>query len=224
MTGEHTESIRLEEAELGAREDGARRVSLRTDRGTIDARLHEAQEGRAGQGGAGIVWVGGAGGGLGGPAGGLYPRLAGQLAPQGVASLRLHYRRPNDLLECVLDTLLGVGYLETLGRSRFALVGHSFGGAVVIAAGASSGAVVGVAALSSQTYGADAVGDLSPRALLLLHGSADEILPDSCSRSLYARAGEPRELHLYPGCRHGLDECRAEVDHDLLTWLRRVLT
>lgn len=123
----------------------------------------------------------------------------------------------------MLDVLLGVAFLETLGVTRLALVGHSFGGAVVIAAGASSAAVVGVAALSSQTYGAGAVGELSPRALLLLHGTADEVLPDACSRWLYEQAREPRELHLYPGCRHGLDECREEVGRDLLAWLRRTL-
>ena len=105
------------------------------------------------------------------------------------------------------------------------LVGHSFGGAVVIAAAVTAdGPVVAVAALSSQTSGAlGAVGALSPRPLLLVHGTADEVLPDACSRELYARAGEPKRLILYPGCRHGLDECRERLDRDLLGWLRGVL-
>lgn len=221
MTREEPFTVELLGVARGDTEDGAWVLTLHTDRGDIDARLHEPPGAAAH---AGVVWVGGAGGGLSGPAGGLYPRLAEQLAPDGVASLRLNYRRPNDLEECTLDTLVGAAFLETRELPRLALVGHSFGGAVVINAGVNSGAVVGVAALSSQTYGADRVGELSPRALLLLHGSADEILPDRCSRWLHEEAGEPKELHLYPGCRHGLDECREAVDRDLLSWLRRTLT
>ena len=194
-------------------------MSLRTDRGAVECRFHPAPTGDAA-----VVWVFGAGGGLGGPAGGLYPRLAGQLqlVPDGVASLRLDYRRPADLAECVLDVLAGVAYVGTRGRTRAVLVGHSFGGAVVISAGAASSRVIAVAALSSQTYGTGAVGSLAPRPLLLLHGSADEVLPERASRDIYARAGQPKRLVLYPGCRHGLDECRQELDRDLLAWIREV--
>lgn len=220
MTNEEPSRIQLLGVHSAASEGEAEIVTLHTNRGDIDTRLHRPP---AGGGRAGVVWVSGAGGGLGGPAGGLYIRLAGQLAPEGVTSLRLDYRFPNRLPECTLDVLLGGAYLETLGVTRLVLVGHSFGGAVVINAGVSSDAVVGVAALSSQTYGADAVGQLGPRPLLLMHGSADEVLPDSCSRWLYERAAGPRELHLYPGCRHGLDECRDAVDRDLKHWLRRIL-
>jgi hypothetical protein len=28
---------------------------------------------------------------------------------------------------------------------------------------------------------------------------------------------------LYPGCRHGLDECRDRLDQDLTDWIVRVL-
>ncbi|AFZ66781.1 alpha/beta hydrolase [Deinococcus peraridilitoris] len=220
MPHEEPFTISLLEVELGSFEGPSQTVLLRTNQGEIHARLHRPEN----AGDAGIVWVGGAGGGLSGPARGLYPRLAQQLTSAGLTSLRVDYRRPNDLLHCTLDTLLGAAYLEGLGCSRLVLVGHSFGGAVVITAGANSEAVVGVAALSSQTYGTDAVGDLSPRALLLLHGSADEILPDRCSRLLFKHARDPKEVHLYPGCGHGLDECRAEVDRDLLNWLSRLLT
>ena len=221
MTEEDTVEINLVGIDRSGRDGTADVVRLQTNRGTIDTRLHEPPDG---VGTAGIIWVFGAGGGLSGPAGGLYTRLAAVLAPEGITSLRLDYRAPNDLVECTLDVLVGAALLETLGVRRLILVGHSFGGAVVINAGANSDTVLGVAALSSQTYGADAVSELSPRSLILLHGSADEVLPDSCSRLLYARAGEPKELHLYPGCRHGLDECREQIDRDLVAWVRRTLS
>ena len=196
---------------------GADRVRLVTDAGAIPGRLHAADGDRA------ILWVFGAGGGLGGPAGGLYTRLGERFRPRGVTSLELDYRHPGHLQACVADALVGLGYLESLGAGWIVLVGHSFGGAVVVNAGAVSPLVVAVAALSSQTAGTAAVAALSPRPILLVHGSADEVLPDRCSRDIHARAGEPKELILYPGCRHGLDGCRESLDRDLAGWLERVL-
>lgn len=184
--------------------------------GELRCRLHLA-EGRNG-----IVWVFGAGGGLGGPAGGLYERLAKVLQPEGITSLEVDYRQPGDMRMCVADVLVGSEHLQSLGAERLVFVGHSFGGAVVINAGALDDAAIGVAALSSQSYGATGIRRLSPKALLLLHGEADEVLPPVCSVELFQAAGDPKELRLYPGCRHGLDQCRDEIDRDLSGWLRRV--
>lgn len=83
--------------------DGVTELVLQTNVGNITTRYYSA-EGTD----AVVLWVGGAGGGLDGPAGGLYPRLAGQLTGQGIASLRLHYRNLNDLEHCVIDALVGV--------------------------------------------------------------------------------------------------------------------
>jgi pimeloyl-ACP methyl ester carboxylesterase len=205
--------ITLEEVIRGPEDEATDLVKLVTSQGTLLGRLHPAE------GDVAILWVFGSGGGLGGPAGGLYTRLAEQLRPQGIASLELDYRRPGELMGCVLDVLVGIAWLESLGHSRIVLVGHSFGGAVVVNAGAMSPAVVAVAALSSQTNGTEAVDQLGPRPKLFLHGESDEILPPTCSQDLHARAEEPKELILYPGCRHGLDQCREALDRDLLRWL-----
>lgn len=197
---------------------GKDRVQLVTDRGSIECRFHPAEAGDAA-----ILWVFGAGGGLGGPAGGLYTRLGERLQARGVASLELAYRIPGALAECVLDTLLGLAWLEQEGRTRIVLVGHSFGGAVVISAAHVAQFVIGVAALSSQTAGTSAVGNLAPRPLLFVHGEADEVLPVACSLDLHARAKEPKRLILYPECRHGLDECRDALDSDLVEWLEDIV-
>jgi fermentation-respiration switch protein FrsA (DUF1100 family) len=199
--------------------DGERseRLQLVTTHGPITCRLHPADGERA------ILWVFGAGGGLGGPAGGVYSRLAARMQPKGAASLELDYRRPGYLQDCIADVLVGLAYLESIGKTRIVLVGHSFGGAVVINVGAMSEAVVAVAALSSQTAGADRVSLLSPKPVLFVHGEQDEVLPPACSRDLHDRAGEPKELILYPGCLHGLDQCRERLDRDLTRWLDGVL-
>ena len=90
------------------------------------------------------------------------------MAP-GITSLRIDYRDAGELTECVMDTLAGVSFLSGTGHTDILLVGHSFGGAVVIKSAPFSEYVKGVIALSSQTFGATEVSDVSPRPLLLIH-------------------------------------------------------
>ena len=103
--------------------------------------------------------------------------------------------------------------------TRIALVGHSFGGAVVVTAGALSPMVKAVVTLSTQNYGATGSARLAPRPLLLVHGEADYRLSYHCSEQVYELAQEPKELVIIPGAGHGLRECRDQL-HDLLKgWL-----
>jgi alpha/beta superfamily hydrolase len=207
----------VKEVQTHPEDESSDLVKFVTAQGSLVGRHHPAGSASA------ILWVFGSGGGLGGPAGGVYTRLADQLQPQGIASLELDYRRPGELGACVQDVLAGVAWLGTQGKSRIVLVGHSFGGAVVIRAAVASPAVIAVAALSPQIEGTADVDLLAPKPLLLVHGTEDEILPDLCSREIHDRAEDPKELILYPGCRHGLDECREVLDRDLLRWLTQVL-
>jgi fermentation-respiration switch protein FrsA (DUF1100 family) len=95
---------------------------------------------------------------------------------------------------------------------------------VVISGGAASERVVGIATIASQTYGAAAVGELSPeKSLLLIHGTADGVLPYRLSQDLYTRAGEPKELILYPGDGHGVEQHRQELLEKLHGWSRDLL-
>ncbi|HYF22233.1 MAG TPA: alpha/beta fold hydrolase [Caulobacteraceae bacterium] len=208
--------LELRGAESREERPGVDLVTLDTSLGPIRTRI------QASDGDAAVLWVFGAGGGLGGPAGGVYTRVGERLAEAGVTSLEVDYRRPGDLRDCVIDVLMGLAFLDHLEKDRMVLVGHSFGGAVVINAAAASEEVVAVAALSSQTLGTDMIDELD-RPVLLVHGEADEVLSARCSHELYAKAQEPKELILYPGCRHGLDECREALDRDLTEWLGRVL-
>jgi pimeloyl-ACP methyl ester carboxylesterase len=103
------------------------------------------------------------------------------------------------------------------------LVGHSFGGAVVIAAGALNEHVAGVVALSPQTYGAHMAGQLAPRPLLVVHGKADTRLPYSCGVQIYHWAHEPKQLVLYEGAEHRLEECAEELEQLLTQWIPATL-
>jgi len=193
-------------------------LCIRTSRGDVPIIVHRAPDSHLG-----VVWVCGARGGFGGPGPGTYMRLAEQFTGQGITSLRLDYREPNNIPECILDLMAGVAFFKGQGFEPVVVVGHSFGGAVVIAAGAVSSHIKGVVCLSTQTYGADAAGQLAPRPLLLVHGKSDTRLPFSCSQQIYDRALEPKQLVLYDGAEHRLEECRDDLEQLLSDWIPATL-
>ena len=125
-----------------------------------------------------VIWVGGVGDGWDTPARGLYPLLSQKLIRKEINSLRVRFRYPTDLYESVLDVIEGIHFLEQQGIKSVGLVGHSFGGAVVIQAAAaaeassSSDSVWTVVTLSTQSYGAEGVSRLKKgSSILLIHGT-----------------------------------------------------
>ncbi len=198
--------------------EGYQELLLDTERGEVAVRFHDVPGARAA-----VLMAGGVGGGFDTPAHRLYPRLAWALRSGGIAAVHLCYRDPRNLEEAVYDVLAGVTFLEGRGVGHVGLVGHSFGGAVMIAAGVLSPRVTTVVGLASQSYGTGAVAQLAPKALLLLHGTADTILPAACSLSIHQRAGEPKRLELMPGAGHGLDEAAEPVFALTHEWLLRTL-
>lgn len=209
-------------------------VMLRLDsaRGPVAACYHPA-----GEGGPVVVMVGGGDGGLDGPAG-LYPLLVPDLEGIGVGALRVDFRIhqfPGPLEDGVHDVLVALEYLAGLGIERCGLLGHSFGGAVVIEAAleareeatgaprARRARVDSVATLASQTAGAQRVAELAPVPLLLIHGLEDIRLSPDCSRWLYAMAGEPRRLELLEGATHSLRQRHDDVRDLLVEWFADTL-
>ncbi|MCH8310288.1 MAG: dienelactone hydrolase family protein [Chloroflexi bacterium] len=188
---------------------------LKTTRGDIQAIVHHDQTTPTTRG---IVWVWGARGGFDGPADSIYGDLSEKLKT-GITSVRVNYRDPRSLQESVLDTLIGISFLVGTGHTDILLVGHSFGGAVVITAAPLSEKVKAVVALSSQTFGARNAGRVSPRPLLLVHGEEDTRLPSRCSEQIYEWAEQPKELVLYPDAEHGLRECKDELRALLTDWI-----
>jgi dienelactone hydrolase len=213
--------MELQAVERGpAASEGYHEVTLGTSRGDVLCR-HYAAPGAT----RAALWVPGAIGGWHTPAGDLYPRLSREFQAEGIASLQVLYRRAAQLEECVLDVLAGLAFLESEGVEHAALTGHSFGGAVVIQAGVASVLTRTVVTLSTQGYGAGVVGELPDDcAILLVHGTDDEVLPPSSSEGVFARAHEPKQLMLYPGANHNLDQVAAEV-HDLVRdWITEQLS
>jgi len=206
-------------APAGAELAGGQSFRLLTTRGEIPLIVHEAQGAHEAQApGRAVVCISGALGGFDGPAR-LYVRLGQEMPAHGITVVRLNYRMPNEFGECVLDTMAGLAFAKALHRERAALIGHSFGGAVAINAGTLAPAATTVVAISSQLFGAHVVAELAPRPLLLLHGTADTILPHECSERLYERAQEPRMLKLFPGVGHRFSEAPDELLETVSEWL-----
>lgn len=66
----------------------------------------------------------------------------------------------------------------------------------------------------------DHVGKISPRPILLVHGSDDDVVPVSHVRRLFGKAGEPRKLTLIEGAGHRLRRV-PEVVQAVLDWLEQ---
>jgi alpha/beta superfamily hydrolase len=197
-------------------------ITIETRRGPVEALWDEVGAPSVGV----VLMVGGADGGFEGPAEAIFPALVEDFRAAGVSSLRVDFRIkkfPNDVDEAVYDVAAALGWLRERDVSRVVLVGHSFGGAVVIDAGARSPLAAGVVTLATQTAGALRVSELAPRPILLVHGTDDVRLPPRCSEMLYEMAGEPRELVLIEGATHSLRQAREQVRGLVRSFALRVL-
>ncbi|MEM9034386.1 MAG: alpha/beta hydrolase [Actinomycetota bacterium] len=166
-----------------------------------------------------VLACGGAMGGALGPADSVYHRLGVTFAEEGIATIRVGYRRPNDLDACTHDLLAAADLAARQGAERFVTVGHSFGGAVAVrAAVALEARTVGVVTLATQVAGCEEGEVLEGKVpVLLLHGDRDRILPAAASQMVHFLVGG--ELHVLNGADHLLVEVADEVTERLRTWI-----
>jgi pimeloyl-ACP methyl ester carboxylesterase len=168
------------------------------------------------------VCCGGAMGGLLGPADGLYHDLGVALAEVGIATVRVGWRRPNDLDACTHDLLAALELSVRRGARRAVTVGHSFGGAIAVRAGVlAEEMVAGVVTLATQSAGCEVADRLAGRPVLCLHGDADELLPAACSELVAGLSGG--EAVVLPGAGHLLTQAGADLRDRLGTWIPEVL-
>lgn len=173
-----------------------------------------------------VVMGGGAMGGLLGPANGVFHDLGVALLAHGIGTVRVGYRQPNELSECVLDMAAACDLAARAGGERFVTLGHSFGGAVAIGCAlALPDHVAGVVTLSTQSAGCEDAARLFGTPMLLLHGDRDEILPPMCSEVVNELAGGLGEVVILPGAGHLLTQADApeEIRKRLLDWIPATL-
>jgi pimeloyl-ACP methyl ester carboxylesterase len=165
-----------------------------------------------------VLMSGGAMGGLLGPAEGLYHDLGMAFSALGIGTIRIGYRRPNDLDRCVMDVAAAADIAGRVGARRFVAVGHSFGGAVAINTGIALGRhAAGVVTLATQSAGCEHA-DLLACPLLLVHGEGDELLPPMASEMVRMIVGHG-ELHLLPETGHLLKEADSFLRERLGSWI-----
>ena len=166
-----------------------------------------------------LVTCGGGMGSLLGPADALYHDLGLAFAEAGIGTIRVGYRKPNDLSRCVHDVSAAADLAGRRGARRFVVMGHSFGGAVAIQTGAVLGRHCrGVVTLSTQSAGCEIAPELGDTPLLLFHGTHDEILPPQTSAVVQALAGHG-EVILLPGAGHMLTDASDEIRERLVEWI-----
>jgi hypothetical protein len=166
-----------------------------------------------------VVMGGGAMGGLLGPAGGLFHDLGAHWADEGIGTLRVSWRQPNDLDRCTHDLIAVAELANRAGAASFVAMGHSFGGAVAVRGGILLGPIcAGVATFATQSAGCEDAEQLGDTPLLLFHGDRDEILPAAASEMVRMLAGQG-ELVVLPGTGHLLSESRDVLWERLVEWV-----
>lgn len=152
----------------------------------------------------------------------LFDELAARIQRAGVSVLQLEPCSAafDERLMCLLSALTA---LRRQGVERMALIGWHSGAALAIAAGGASEAITGVAALAPNDEVVELVAEIAPRRLLLMHGSADNVASAAISRMLFVRAGEPKELVVYPDERHDFSVFHDEALDKLTSWTRSLL-
>ena len=207
--------LAMEEVALGP---DLRHLEIYTLRGLLTALWHGPRDAQHV-----VLMSGGAMGGLLGPAHGLYHDLGTMFARQGIGTVRVGYRKPNDLNRCIHDVGAIAQLAYTRGARHFVTMGHSFGGAVAVSVAiALTGHVRGVVTFATQSAGCEVAGELPADVpLLLFHGDRDELLPWQCSETVRMIAGHG-ELVVLPGAGHLLSEAGDALRARLAAWVPEV--
>jgi hypothetical protein len=217
LAGTHVDlpEMVVRKASLGTLEGGYYPLLLETNRGKVEGHYYPALNAQRG-----AIFIPGADNGWEEAANGLYPRLCKELPGEGIACLIMHYRNVDDPMECILDVVAGIRYLESQDVSSVALMGHSRGGMIVIYTAVAMPAVRTVVTLATEGVESELVKRLGPRcSILLIHGMSDRIISYQTSEKLYQAAHEPKRLIIYKANDHLLDRAADEVHQEVHSWI-----
>lgn len=193
-------------------------LTIPTEHGPVEARLFDAGATKSG-----AVFVGRGASAFDSPANGLYARLGLDLSRSGVTCLWLRHREPLDVETATEAMRCAIGALAGRGIARIALVGHALGASAALRAADTSREVRAVVSLALDASSIEDLTHAGQRAILFVHGTADEVAAPSASVELYRLAPEPKELRLIDGAGHCLDESPGTVHLLVRAWLERWL-
>ncbi len=223
-----TEIVKIEKQDLQTvildvkreQKDSYEFVQIETSRGRVDCAYYRA-EGTD----KGVIMVTGVTGGFDSPADSLYPRLSVDLKEIGISSLRIKFRNPKDLSEALIDVLVGMEFLKSENVGVFGLIGHSFGGAVVVQAAFNNNDVKTIVMIATQGFGVDPISFLPEKtSVFLIHGEEDEVISPDISVRAYDLAHEPKRIEIYDAkAGHELDNVADEVYVEIKDWIIKYL-
>ena len=174
---------------------------------------------------AAIIFVTGIDGGFIEPVDGLYSRTAVGMLEKKVLSIFVTYRNPGELRDSVEDMTAAARLARSKGVKLMALVGWSFGGAVIINTSTRVPEVTTVIGIAPQSRDTEMVQVFRPNSLLLLHAETDENVPfESSQMILDDTPGRVRKkLIPFPSGDHYLSGMEQQVDPEIMKWLTEEL-
>lgn len=183
-----------------------------------------------------VIFVGGVEGGWDSPSRQLYQRLSFGLVNKtkdnnGISSLQVKFRYSTELDKSVANVIAGIDFIVHQEKiSSIGMVGHSFGGAVVISSAANvievpyyNNIIKTVVTLATQSYGTEGVSKLKEGecSILLIMGTKMTyflhiVLP------LCIKRQKNKHLVLFDNASHGLDEVSKQVFQTVYQWLLKI--
>jgi dienelactone hydrolase len=169
----------------------------------------------------GIVFVTGIDGGFLEPVDGLYDRLAERFAALGVPSVFVTYRAPGDVESSVNDARAGVEWLKSHGVRRMALVGWSFGGAVLTNTPPRVPEIRTIVGVAPQSEHTEAAAEFTDQSALFFHSQVDENVPFYSSQQILETFPASVRTRLVPFDHgtHQLNGMADEVDPIAFSWI-----
>ena len=174
----------------------------------------------------GIVFVSGVDGGFIEPVDGIYSRMAEKNLHNCVSSIFVSYRNPGELATSIDDATTAASYLRDHGVSKMAIVGWSFGGAVIAHTATLIPEITTIIGFSPQSLDTEPFSLLNAgQSLLLFHSTSDENVPFSSSQIIMDEAPSFIHKELFPidGADHHLTGTRAKIDPIVTDWLNHML-
>lgn len=135
-------------------------------------------------------------------------RIGGALAVRGIATLRLDFTRPAD----ASDVAAAARFLRERGQAPKLLIGHSLGGAAVLAAAGEIAEAVAVATIAAPADGLAASVHAMRKALLLFHAPLDAVVSVDSAAELFVAALHPKSYVSLDDADHHLTR-RADAEY-----------
>lgn len=185
-----------------------------TDRGTIETRYYPSHKKHTG-----IVFLGGEKS-WDSPAKGLYGLLAEELQYQRIPSIRVNYRNPQEVTECVIDGVVAATFLLENGCKDVIIIGHDLGALVATHIATLIPDVKMIAALCPPPEFTSVLSDVPFHTSMRFVFGKNDLTPQADVRSFVHTNNVPSKIvRVYEKANHNLDEVAFDLFDTLKHWI-----